>query len=350
MRMSPLKIGFLLAGFLVLLGLLYGFLFHSKPEEVKEIEKTPSTVQVTPIHSDVSVQQGTADFATITGQQRVESGSKVKTSGTGRALIESTSSHITRLDYDSEITISEEQKQTSVALASGALWSRLANIFDSGESYEVQTPNAIAAVRGTSFGVWYQKNTTILIVIEGSVLFTPVGAEDKAVLVTAGYKATRVGTGPVVVEPLTKADRLLPWVVFNVDAVTPPPSTGSPVQSPASPVTTTPTPTPVPVPVPVQDLVRLSGVSPTTVEEGSGASVTLSGRNLDQVLSVSIDGTSVSFSVVASTALAVTVPTSLAVGRHTISIAGPNNRVVTLSNALTVTARVASPNSIPGKP
>lgn len=348
MRMSPLKIGFLLAGLVILLGLIYGFFFHSKPQEPKEIEQTPSTVQVTPIHSDVSVKEVGADFVTLPGQQAVESGSVIKTSDTGRALIESASSHITRLDYNSEITITEEEKQTKVALAGGALWSRLTNIFDGGESYEVQTPNAIAAVRGTSFGVWYQKNTTIVIVIEGSVLFTPIGAEDKAVLVKAGYKATRVGTGPVVVEPLTKTDRALAWVVFNADAVTPTQTTGTP--SPSAPVSGTPTPTPAPLPIPVPDLVRFSGISPTSIEEGSGATLTLSGRNLDQVVLVTIDGTSVYYSVVGSTAITVSSPTSLSIGRHTVAVTGPNNRVISLTNALTVSARTVSPNGVPGKP
>lgn len=344
MRMSPLKIGFLLAGLVLLFGLIYGFFFHSKAPEVKEIEQTPSTVQVTPIHSDVSVKEGTAGFVVIPGQQAVQTGSTIKTSDTGRALIESSSTHITRVDYSSEVTIAEEENQTQISLVSGALWSRLANVFDSGESYEVQTPNAIAAVRGTSFGVWYQKNTTILLVIEGSVLFTPIGAEDKAVLVKAGYKATRVATGPIQVEPLTKADKARAWVIFNTDATTNATPVGTTTSSPTAPVTT------APVPVPTQDLVRLSSVSPTTIDEGSGTQLTVSGRNLDQVLSVSIDGTSVYFSVISSTGLSISPPTSLTLGRHTITVTGPNNRTVSLSNALTVIARKVSPNSVPGKP
>ena len=348
MRISPLRIGLLLTGLVVLGGLCYVFLFQGASPVTAPVESPHTTVRVTPIHTDVSVQHSTFPFSVIAEQQEVESGSIIKTSDKGRALIESSSSHITRLDYSSEITISEEQQHTQVSLAGGAVWSRLKNLFDSGETYDVQTPNAIASVRGTSFGVWYQGTTTIVIVLEGAVLFTPRGDEQNAVLVHAGYKATRVGNGSVLVEKLTKADRALPWVVFNSDVVATSPTSSTTTDQPIPPTPVTPLATPAPAPA--QDLMRFSGVSPTSVEEGSGSLITLSGRNLDQAVTVSIDGTSVYFTLLSSTGIQINTPTSLGVGRHTISVTGPQNRVVSLSNILTVTARVVSPNSVTGKP
>jgi FecR protein/IPT/TIG domain len=350
MRISPLRIGLLLTGLVILCGLYYVFLFRGASPVTAPLVTSHTTVRVTPIHTDVSIQHGTSPFSVIAEQQEVESGSTIKTSDKGRALIESSSSHITRLDYSSQITISEEQKHTQVSLAGGAVWSRLKNLFDSGETYDVQTPNAIASVRGTSFGVWYQGTTTIVMVLEGAVLFTPIGDEHNAVLVHAGYKATRVGSGPVQVELLTKADRALPWVVFNSDVVAPTTSSPTTIEQPPPPSSGTPLSTPAPAPAPTQDLMRFSGVSPTSVEEGSGSLLTLSGRNLDQVVTVSIDGTSVYFTLLSSTGIQVNTPTSLGVGRHTISVTGPQNRVVSLSNILTVTARTASPNTVTGKP
>ena len=351
MRISPLQIGLLLAGLIILGGLLYAFLLGSKPKEIQQTEPIHSTVEVTPIHSDVSVKEGSADFVIILGQQAVESGSRIKTSEAGRALIESASSHITRLDYSSEIIVEETEKRTQVSLAVGAVWSRLLNVFDSGETYEVQTPNAIATVRGTSFGVWYSVNTTILIVTEGEVLFTPIGAEDKAVIVRSGYKATRTGTGPVKVESLTKADRLLPWVLFNATATAPPPASGvsgAPITSPAPQPPATPPQTQT-TPTPTGDIVRLSGISPITIVEGSQEVLTISGRNLDQVETLTVGGVQIYFTRVNTTTITAPAPV-LVPGRYSVSITAPGGRVSTLSGALTVTARAVSPNTVNGKP
>lgn len=349
MRISPLRIGLLLTGLVVLGGLFYAFLFRSTPEVTTPLESTRSTVEVTPLHSDVSVQQNNAPFSVIDGQQKVESGSTIKTSDRGRALIESSSSHITRLDYSSEITITEEEKRTQVRLAGGAVWSRLANLFDSGETYDVHTPNAIASVRGTSFGVWYHDNTTIVIVLEGMVLFTPVGDEKNAVLVHAGYKATRVGTGPVKVELITKTDRSLPWVVFNESTLSTSPTTSAVPVSIPSPQTTTTAPPPQVPSISSGDIVRLSGMSPTTIVEGSQEVLTINGRNLDQVETLAIGGTQVYFSKVSTTAITANAPV-LAPGRYSISITAPGGRVSTLTSILTVSARTVSPNNVTGKP
>ena len=347
MRISPLHIGLLLTGLVVLGGLFYAFLFHTTPEVTTPLESTHSTVEVTPIHSDVSVQKNSAPFSVIAGQQKVESGSTIKTSDSGRALIESSSSHITRLDYSSQITITEEEKHTQVRLAGGAVWSRLANLFDSGETYDVHTPNAIASVRGTSFGVWYHENTTIVIVLEGTVLFTPVGDEKNAILVHAGYKATRVGSGSVKLELITKADRLLPWVVFNESASPTSPTTSAVPASTSSPQTTIVVPQAQPVSV--GDLVRLSSMSPTTIVEGSQEVLTISGRNLDQVETLTIGGTQVYFSHVNTTTITANAPL-LSPGRYSISITAPGGRVSTLTSILMVSARAASPNTVTGKP
>ena len=356
MRISPLQIGLVLAGLVALGGLLYVLFFNHTPEVAPQQIAVPSVVHVTPIHSDVSVKEGVSAFAVISEAKAVISGSTVKTSSTGRALIESASSHITRLDYDSQITISEEQRHTQIQLASGAVWSRLMNVFDSGETYDVQTPNAIASVRGTSFGVWYQTNTTILIVIEGEVLFSPLDAPDKAVHVRAGYKATRVGTGPVKVEPLGKADRQLPWVTFNTDtpAVPSPTVTNSGVPTgttpaPTEPSPTTPTTATQPAPVSSRDLVRLSGINPTSIVEGSQEILTITGRNLDQVETLTIGGTQIYFSKVNTTTITASAP-GLTPGRYSVSITAPDGRVSILSSALTVTARATTPNSVTGKP
>lgn len=342
MRISPLYIGLVLASLCILGGLLY--VFQLKPSRKADpLVTTPTTVQVTPIHADVTVRQGDSAFTTIATRQAILSGSVIKTSETGRALIESASSHITRVDYSSQITISEEKKQTKIGLASGAMWSRITNIFDSGETYDVETANAIASVRGTSFGVWYHVDTTTLIVIEGEVLFAPIEARDAGVLVRAGYKATRMGTGPIHVEPLTSADNILPWVVFNQSTPTKPTTTAVPV------TTQTPSASPTQPPVSSGDVVRLSGISPTTSIEGSQETLTITGRNLDQVDTLSIGGTQVYVTHVNTMTITATIPT-LTPGRYSVSITAPGGRASTLSSALTITARAASPNSVTGKP
>lgn len=90
----------------------------------------------------------------------------VKTGDNASASIILFKTSIVRLDSNTEVTLQEiiEQEETSVTLEqnAGRTWNTIEKI--SGiDNYEVQTPTAVASVRGTSFDVYILANGNITI-------------------------------------------------------------------------------------------------------------------------------------------------------------------------------------------
>lgn len=154
--------------------------------------------------------------------KKVSAGDFLETSKTGRALIEDFYGSVTVLDYSSKYKIlSLNENINKGFLESGKSWSKVKKILKEGQSYEVETNNAVAIVRGTSFGVFILKGTTYLFVTEGSVLFVPVDIEtrerfyNRAVLVKSPNKAYIDKSGNVIFGPLTDLDIKDPWYIYN---------------------------------------------------------------------------------------------------------------------------------------
>lgn len=276
-------------------------------------------------------------------------GSTVTTSPTGRALVDVEGVR-TVLDYDTTTTVTGTLHKNSFELTAGALWSRVQKLAGQGEFYQIETQNAVAVVRGTSFGVSYVGDTTTLLVSEGVVSFfardVATGKIDEAseVKVGPGEKAYRVGSGPVIHEKQTAKDTGTPWYRFNNNAQ---------VSLPPVPVTTTPSGTPPPpVPTPTPAALTLTGLSPSTVAEGSTGKVQLTGSGFTSLDTVLIAGLSLTVQVVNDTTAYVTVSTVPA-GTYDVQVVDAKNRTALLRQSLTITApprpqqTQASPN---GKP
>lgn len=330
---------------IVLLGVI-AWEYTTRPDEAPA---APDNVSVTTLHSDVFIKEGAGEFQPVEGTATTTGGSTIRTSDTGRALIESAAAHRTLIDYSSEIVLNESaDTHTHVGLLSGAVWSRLAKVFDSGEYYEIKTGNAVAAVRGTSFGMWYSSGVTTLIVLEGTVAFsaidpaTGLAIPGTEVLVTAGQKALRDADGKIVVTSLTKEDYGLPWVLFNDSdespgaapavpaAGTPDPQLGSPVDVPL-PDGQTPVPAaPPPVAGP-----ELSVVSPSKIDEGSDERITIRGSELLGVTVVEVGSKKVDFEVLRDTVITFYAD-DIRAGTYSVTVTGAGGKSDTLSRALTV--------------
>lgn len=357
----------IIAGLLILIVIGIGLVLFLPKGPQQTAQSVPSAITVTSLQSDVFLKQSGPTFVPVTGQAITTSGSTIKTSSTGRALIASSNSHTTLIDYSSEITLNESAgSRTSVGLLAGAVWSRLQKTFDSGEYYEIKSGNAVATVRGTSFGVWYVSGTTTLIVTDGSVLFSAIDPatglpiSGTEVLVTAGHKAVRSGNGKIVVSESSKEDLALPWVIFNTDrnaptaasspssGISPNSTTGQ--QPPATGATTTvqvPPPS-TPPSQPTTDQPTLAYVSPSKAAAGSRVTITLKGNNLLDVSIVEIDSTRVSFTVVNAATITFTSE-NIGAGTYDIMVSTRKGKTATLSRALTLTApsgvQKTSPNS-----
>ena len=163
-----------------------------------------------------------AEFKIVQEAAEVSEGSTIKTATTGRAIIENEDATIT-VDKNSEITLHTQQKNKGkIQLGAGNLWARVQKVFGQGEYFQVQTPNAVATVRGTAFSVLYADGQTIVWVHEGSVaIFSKDPATDQQIgdelTIEAAQKATIASGYEPVLQDVSAADKKHEWYLFNLE-------------------------------------------------------------------------------------------------------------------------------------
>jgi len=131
------------------------------------------------VQGDVSVDSGSGYKSAVSGASLLV-GYKVKTGPTGKATIAFYDNGLMRLDENTEIEIkslSSDGHNASVGLEqdSGSTWNRVLSIAGK-TNYQVQTPDAVATVRGTAFGLDLTKGFDYLFVSAGNVSFGKKGA------------------------------------------------------------------------------------------------------------------------------------------------------------------------------
>lgn len=339
-------------GLAIILIILGVWLLGNKkePQKSTETNSTEQPVTVSPLEPTVSITEATSTtFSEIKEAVKTNVGSKIKTGSSGRALIESSSAHQTLIDYNTEITITDDsksEKKTKIALVSGAVWARLGKVFDSGEYYEVKTSNAVATVRGTSFGVWYLNGVTTIAVTEGSIFLSAIDPKtgqiipNSEVVVKAGEKATVNAEGKIVISKITNVDKNEPWYIYNNPEdkaqviVTPPKTTQG----------QTPSPTPIVTPTTTQIITAppgiqfdISNIIPTTADNAPGTIVTLKGNGFQTLKSIVIGRYSVTnYRIISPTNIQI-MTEGLPAGTYDVSIIDINNNVFRASMQLTIT-------------
>lgn len=393
MKKNHLIISIIVLAILVITTSLF-FLF-TRP---KTTQVTPvSNVLVTPLNSEVFI---SFPITEILSPTRVSEGTRLITSATGRALIEGR--HVAVLDTNTEITLTTHDtlhNKTALELHAGNLWNRVQKLSDQGEYYTVTTQNARASVRGTSFGMTKIDRMTILIVMEGSVLFGPTNGPFE--LVHAGEKAMVVDQDPVIISRITEQDTRDPWFVLNNPGLTIPllptintstsvTSTVSPTtiptqiptdislddtgeadtvvttnntnnevssvtSEPTTPVTTEPSPSPTaPTPEPTGTetqtqpvpAVELISVSPRRLTYGTSSTIVLTGKNfiIANATTLMVGKLQIkTFTKVDDTRIQFTLDTRLAgEGIHTVTLTDANGSSSSLSGSITVVSQATS--------
>lgn len=148
-----------------------------------------------------------------TKQATLQQGDSIKTSATGRALINFFDGSSTQLEPDTVITVDElsltKAGSTTVQFTQhvGKTWSRVAKLVDTKSSFNIQTAAAVAVIRGTLIAIDVQEGDGNTQVTEVKVFegLSDVVAKGKTVQVGSG-KQTTVNQGqqpgaPVVVPP-----------------------------------------------------------------------------------------------------------------------------------------------------
>ncbi len=181
--------------YIILILILLGGLFFAYAGSKKDQSVTS---KVTALELGVSiVREGKEKIVLDTNNASL--GDVVKTNETGIALVEG--NHSTYLEPLSSLVIKENSSSGNIfALESGKLWARTRKVLEKGEFYEIETNNARAAVRGTSFGVLLSGGSTIIFVTEGEVEVVKKDSEgnilsNTSIILKSGEKAVVTDDG-----------------------------------------------------------------------------------------------------------------------------------------------------------
>ncbi|MDQ5962578.1 MAG: hypothetical protein QG653_385 [Patescibacteria group bacterium] len=116
----------------------------------------------------------------------------VRTAEDGRGYVILPDNSVISLDRNTEIFISYNSKKVSIKQLLGSTYHRVESLV-SGKEYEVRTPGTLAAVRGTKFGVSYDKKRrkTNISVTENKVDVVPIETIDE--IATSTGKSVEAG-------------------------------------------------------------------------------------------------------------------------------------------------------------
>ena len=288
MKKRPLVIGILIA--LVLLS-ASAVVILSRNNMTTQIVDAPANIEESKLpvleifNGEVEVKFSEGEFVPGEDGQVVKVGSVVKTKGDSRAQIVYPNNSVTRLDQNSEATLTLFEKSPSkikVTVESGRIWNRVAKLLGKEEVFESESETLIASVRGTSYGHGILLDGSNKITVNKSEVIIDCIPTDFVAEVVANKKVT------------TKCDKALSilnwggdeandeWFQWNIDQdkqlderfggetygdqATPTPSptivpkkTASPTPVPTAASTQTPLPTqnptlsPTPTPTPPPD-------------------------------------------------------------------------------------------------
>lgn len=163
---------------------------------------------------------GETEFRSVAASTDLAAGSAIRTSRTGFAEVAFGDGSLTRVGPDTTyslktLEIGPDTRQIVGRLDVGRTFHRVSKVTGSESRFEVQTSNAVAAVRGTAFSVQCVKaNNCEVAVTEGTVAVT--GRGGVSVDVTAGRRIVIGGQGEL--GPLQEIPPTDPWIELNTEA------------------------------------------------------------------------------------------------------------------------------------
>ncbi|MDP1689841.1 MAG: FecR domain-containing protein [bacterium] len=142
------------------------------PGEKPWVEVVTASVTTIDIKGSITTLQ-TGDEVTV--------GSVIKTNAEGVVVVHFPDGSFAKLDPNSSVTITATSYDAStgssnvhMTLGTGTLWSKVLTLVGVNSSWQVETSNAVATVRGTSFMTSILKGKTKVVGIENKVAVTPL--------------------------------------------------------------------------------------------------------------------------------------------------------------------------------
>lgn len=139
-------------------------------EDGTEIVLTPSKIKV--LQSKVTLTREATDTEIKEGEEKeLISGDKIKTDSNGLAFISYQSGTVVRIGQDSSVVYTDRD---TLGKEFGKVYIRFKKLLGVQDSFEVDTPNAVAAVRGTALA-WFSTATSDpkVVVTEHEIEMTP---------------------------------------------------------------------------------------------------------------------------------------------------------------------------------
>ncbi len=378
-----MKVGLsvLVAAVVVVVAVAIFFLPRGKEAVTKPTVSTSSALATTLVPDMTLITASNPQPQMVGSSTPTYVGDTLMTSHTGRGLLQWANGTTALLDYDTKLALEESDStgaHISGSLGEGAVWARVEKVFGKGEYYKIKTQNAVAVVRGTSFGISYKGGITALQAATGTVGFIPVDPstgeqlKDKEVLVSGGNKSTIDDSGLVSVSPLTAADKQAPWYLYNVSEVKvqAPASTQAPAPNvlqtafpPAPQIAPKTEPAPseaiAPTKPPVSALdaenacasfsetgsqigspLKLASISPLSVSQSGRDTVTLTGEGFICAMTITIGGKVLSgesdFAVDSNSSITISSDL-LPIGTFDIVMEDSFGNTATLPKAITIT-------------
>lgn len=155
---------------IVVFAVAVGLFFVFKSDKGDKESQKVASFRVAVLDTDVSRKEASEEeFVKIEKEAEAVAGDQLKTSTTGRATILQPNDTIASLGKNSIITLAviNSTGGSRIKLESGDIWSKVKRL--SGQDYEIETENMVAAVRGTAFAMRFYGSISELLVFEGAV-------------------------------------------------------------------------------------------------------------------------------------------------------------------------------------
>lgn len=152
---------------------------NTKDNGLETEEVAPTWVEI--LAGAAYLRQDGGNLVGLKTGDEIPSGSVVVTDEKGLVIIHLPDGSSLQLDVSSEVRFDEADYDSSsdtlrvkVALTAGRIWSKIIELATPESYWEIKTTNAVAAVRGTAFGMEYAEGETQIIGSENTVQVQPV--------------------------------------------------------------------------------------------------------------------------------------------------------------------------------
>jgi len=149
-------------------------------------------------------------YSPLSLEDRLIEGDRVQTQGRANLLLEFPDNSLVWIGPNSYFVVKEiTEEKNNLYMGRGSLGARIIRLIEGIITFEVETPSAIAAVRGTEFFLWVDRKKTIINVNEGFVLLIAEGVE---ILISPGETTQVIKGNPPSLSPwLTHDTNYINW-------------------------------------------------------------------------------------------------------------------------------------------